>query len=1029
MTSTAASPLPIPFSRSHSGSTAHPQALNGSAVLKQQSRALYHSALADLPGKTVTAPSAASSPPSTASISSSVGSSSSSSAFAPRTPTDMPTAAPLGSHTGKTAADNKIKSSAAKRASAKAAAAAKKAATTATTAASTASSSSQASRSGSAGSPTPTPGASDNGNEWVVPQRAKPGRKPSQDEPLTKRQAQNRASQRAFRERKQNHVSTLEAKVAEYEAEKLTRDAKEAEAQRQLREHNAALEAEKEALATRVRDLEALVAQLQVAAASAVPSSSSSGNAHHATSQQLQEYSGCLQAGCRAPIHESVPTTERRKRPLPSRTPSSREHIYTTSSVAYGAPSPTDHISTSRFGAMSIAATSPPFSSGQSTGSLQLTPLYHPTAVGSTSMAMLPSRSNMMAPRQPSPDLMPSNDIDMDRDCGFCTDSTPCLCRGEAVLDLTGMDADDEPASHRSHDSTGFSTPWIDGGVDQLIKIEEEDENAAAEADVHHNDSGSGARSAAVRTSSDIQIGSMAFSIPRRPAVSVSSLLTSRPRSSVKPKLWSTTALNPDNQASEPATTPMRWSTQGGDAAAGNSGAKPSAPAPGSKTKKLWWTQPLSATGTMSQQTSALYTWTPNADPDDVTIVAGPVEGDDSAFCSGDPSNCPACNADPALAAFCEAVGDDGASEASMETSATATAANTLAGAGRRHSLADTGGGAGATVFPPAQNEYAGEAATASGSGFAPSYHQGSSRPLLPARSLTTGSHPHTSSTPYSLTYQSEHGDHAGYSIPDAFRQIRSHPGFPKWQGGLNLLADVVSGRDTTSSGNGNGGGASTYRARGLASSYAASRLAREEADERRRIRHPSVEIVSTSSRQTGLAESGDRDVIHDDDDDRDRDRDVDGGGDQVSNARSTPGGGGRYKKKTPSRTMTPSLAPLSSLSSSGVGVPGHNKRRRLYLENDRVEEALRLLDFGVVGASKTASASAASAGDKLWLHQPASSTSTSTPTPTPTPTPCGDCPCPCPWANGSSGGQRAGESEGRNRSQTGGSGSSTSRP
>jgi AP-1-like factor len=43
----------------------------------------------------------------------------------------------------------------------------------------------------------------------------KPGRKPLVDEPTTKRKAQNRAAQRAFRERKEKHLKDLETKVEE----------------------------------------------------------------------------------------------------------------------------------------------------------------------------------------------------------------------------------------------------------------------------------------------------------------------------------------------------------------------------------------------------------------------------------------------------------------------------------------------------------------------------------------------------------------------------------------------------------------------------------------------------------------------------------------------------------------------------------------------------------------------------------------------------------------------------------------------
>lgn len=65
------------------------------------------------------------------------------------------------------------------------------------------------------GTPVPaTPGPVTPGSitskEWVIPPRPKPGRKPATDTPPTKRKAQNRAAQRAFRERRAARVGELE---------------------------------------------------------------------------------------------------------------------------------------------------------------------------------------------------------------------------------------------------------------------------------------------------------------------------------------------------------------------------------------------------------------------------------------------------------------------------------------------------------------------------------------------------------------------------------------------------------------------------------------------------------------------------------------------------------------------------------------------------------------------------------------------------------------------------------------------------
>ncbi|KAL8733185.1 MAG: hypothetical protein Q9181_003668 [Wetmoreana brouardii] len=55
--------------------------------------------------------------------------------------------------------------------------------------------------------------------EWVVPPRPKPGRKPAADTPPTKRKAQNRQAQRAFRERRAARVGELEDLMKKMEEE------------------------------------------------------------------------------------------------------------------------------------------------------------------------------------------------------------------------------------------------------------------------------------------------------------------------------------------------------------------------------------------------------------------------------------------------------------------------------------------------------------------------------------------------------------------------------------------------------------------------------------------------------------------------------------------------------------------------------------------------------------------------------------------------------------------------------------------
>ncbi|EED18041.1 bZIP transcription factor HapX [Talaromyces stipitatus ATCC 10500] len=68
-------------------------------------------------------------------------------------------------------------------------------------------------------SPSPGPGITGSltSKEWVIPPRPKPGRKPATDTPPTKRKAQNRAAQRAFRERRAARVGELEEQIKKIE--------------------------------------------------------------------------------------------------------------------------------------------------------------------------------------------------------------------------------------------------------------------------------------------------------------------------------------------------------------------------------------------------------------------------------------------------------------------------------------------------------------------------------------------------------------------------------------------------------------------------------------------------------------------------------------------------------------------------------------------------------------------------------------------------------------------------------------------
>lgn len=83
---------------------------------------------------------------------------------------------------------------------------------------------------------------------WVLPPRPKPGRKPSTDTPPTKRKAQNRAAQRAFRERRAQRVSELEEMLSDVTAERDQRERNLTEKLSLLSKENSELRKEMELL-------------------------------------------------------------------------------------------------------------------------------------------------------------------------------------------------------------------------------------------------------------------------------------------------------------------------------------------------------------------------------------------------------------------------------------------------------------------------------------------------------------------------------------------------------------------------------------------------------------------------------------------------------------------------------------------------------------------------------------------------------------------------------------------------------------
>ncbi|KAI0961831.1 hypothetical protein AcW1_000806 [Taiwanofungus camphoratus] len=107
--------------------------------------------------------------------------------------------------------------------------------------------------------------------EWVIPAKPKPGRKPKKDiappvqEPTEVdnkgRRVQNRAAQRAFRERKQSQLAELQARVQQYEQGEVERNVALQNIAKRLKEENEKLRSENTLLKEKVAQLTESIAQ------------------------------------------------------------------------------------------------------------------------------------------------------------------------------------------------------------------------------------------------------------------------------------------------------------------------------------------------------------------------------------------------------------------------------------------------------------------------------------------------------------------------------------------------------------------------------------------------------------------------------------------------------------------------------------------------------------------------------------------------------------------------------------------------
>ncbi|KAJ9480288.1 BZIP domain-containing protein [Pseudozyma hubeiensis] len=631
--------------------------------------------------------------------------------------------------------------------------------------------------------------------EWILPARAKPGRKPSETEPLTKRKAQNRASQRAFRERKQSYLADLEAKIAAYEAAEIDRTVEIQKVAQKLRAENDSLRKEVSVWKDKFAQIERYLIQAKANGGrlpGVTPSVKSGPGckapAHERsaappkkgvlvapgtkTDRDRERSAGGVRfadaAKGKAPAQVGSPAEEQPALsvPLPRKLVAS-----SSASTLTRGPSTTAQVSTSATAADAemqpdVQMVAPRKGPKPPLWTFESTKLPSPDSTSIVAAAV--SSNDDMTSTLQSPSLMPhGGHLSVEGGCGFCTEASPCVCADD-FLDLS------KPAAP-SHIAVVSDVP-------SAVPLPKR-----------------GSASGPSETSRRMSIGSLTH------AKDVA--LDQRRRTPNDPahkKLWYTVT-QPKSPPETAAAAAVPLSLKASSRA---------------KTgKKLW------------------------------SVTEAPVEP----VCTGDPSTCGACSTDPGLAAFCEAV-----------TTAT-----------------DTPSSPSASTLAP-------------------------SRPGM-LRAGTTGQ----LLAPYPSS---------GETIPSAWRQIRSHPRFSQWQGGLDLLAEVVSKR----SGN-----------------------VHSPLLSNKRPREASVEIESSRSTTTS-ATSNDR-------------------------ATSKP-----VLLHTTSDTTIHSNTRIKIEEEEDGLEAREQKRRRILIDREAVQEALALLDAGTAAQPRAGVVSGNNAGAGKE-----------------------ELPCPCPWRPG----------------------------
>ncbi|KAI5780848.1 hypothetical protein EDC01DRAFT_633112 [Geopyxis carbonaria] len=269
--------------------------------------------------------------------------------------------------------------------------------------------------------------------EWVVPPRPKPGRKPATDTPPTKRKAQNRAAQRAFRERRAARVNELEDKLKDINDETTARDQGFKDQIQQLSATNAELVKENAAYKTQVENLKRELEELQ-RLKTEYPSNFVTQVASPAPSADTD--APCVTDYACSDVIDKAPCDRPSVMALPPRRSDRSKPKETTEPTVMGCGGCSKDGECACYNQATASlpkrSTSP---------SLNIPPKRSRTAylddleTDFTTAYMSKSHTNMAQVLDP---------------CGFCSDGTPCVCAEVAnAMDMEDSDTDEE-SSHKN---------------------------------------------------------------------------------------------------------------------------------------------------------------------------------------------------------------------------------------------------------------------------------------------------------------------------------------------------------------------------------------------------------------------------------------------------------------------------------------------------------------------------------------------------------------------------------------------------